>query len=162
MAVKVSWIVRLGFAVPAILLTGCAAHQKLEGFTRVEDYHLRQEERWGGLSADPMAEFERKHLLFGAVTQEQTRQRAGQYYTFFWKGRPEMGPVVVRFDFRRAATGETVHRIDQEVREVRARNKTTVRVIGDEYEARGRVVAWRASLLRDGQELDSRLSYLWE
>lgn len=154
----------LKLALAAFTLAGasCAAQQRVEGFTRVEDYHLREVEKWAGSSVDPMAEFERKHLLFGAVTKEDVRGRVGQYYTFFWKARPGLGPVTLRFDYRRAGTGEEIYHIDQKVVEVRPKNRTKVRVIGDEYRAQGRVVAWRASLWRDGQELDSRRSFLWE
>lgn len=158
----VARVLQMSLAGLILAAASCAAQQRVQGFTRIEDYHLQEVEKWGGSSIDPMAEFERKHLLFGAVTQEDVRGRVGQYYTFIWKARPGPGPVTLRFDFRRTGTGEELHRIEQEVLEVRAKNRTTVRVIGDDYRAQGRVVAWRASLWRDGQELDSRRSFLWE
>jgi hypothetical protein len=35
-------------------------------------------------------------------------------------------------------------------------------VIGDNYFKGGRVLAWQASVLRDGRELASRRSFLWK
>ena len=159
----------LGISVGLVLMTclsgcGTTAPGGKPGiaFYKVNDYHLRDEPGWqdekGG---DPMVPFERKRLLYGAVTEKERQSRSGNYYTFFWTDTPSTDPATIRFEYRQAGSGAKVHRREQEVPRVSARNLIKVKVLGDEYRQNGRVVAWRVSLWRHGENLASTQSFLW-
>ncbi len=155
---------RLGFVAAIFLfLLGCAATPDKLGFTKVKYYHLKEEDnRADSMSIDPMIRFERQHFLHGAVTQQEKHARLGHYYTLFWNGRPGSGPVTLRFEYRQSLTNERVFTFEHTIRDVREHNRTSLHITGDSYHRHGRVVAWQASLWKDGQMLDSTRSFLWK
>lgn len=110
---------------------------------------------------DPAIQFERDHLLYGAVTREETLERFGHYYTIFWKATDRTQPVTVRFEYRQANTGLDVKVQEEEVTDLRRTNLSRFQVVGSEYNTSGRVTAWRVSLMRGKEELASQQSYLW-
>lgn len=112
-------------------------------------------------TVDRAVEFERDHLLYGAVTRADVTERFGHYYTIFWRANDRTQPVKVRFEYRQANTGLEAKVIEEEVTDVRRTNSTKFQVTGNEYNASGRVTAWRVTLLRGREELASQQSYLW-
>ena len=144
------------------LLVSCASTPVMTEITKVKYYHLNEIDR-ESMSIDPMIRFEREHLLYGAVTEADQQQRLGHYYALFWtSAKPMAGPVTIRFDYRQIGTGEKVFHLDQVIPRVRERNTALLRVSGESYRQHGRVVAWRASVWRDGKEIDVMRSFLWK
>ena len=91
--------------------------------------------------------FERKHLLFGAVTANDERDRYGNYYTFYWRTQ-RRADLVLRLEYRQARLGPFV-----QAREVAypgaaaGSHRTDFQVRGDDYQRDGRVSAWRVLLI---------------
>ncbi len=105
--------------------------------------------------------FERSYRLYGALTALDARQRLGNYYTIFWRA-DRRADVTVRFEYRQ----EKLHAFTQ-AREVtypgaKGTNRTVFAIIGDDFANDGRVIAWRESLIVNGQIVAMNRSYLWE
>lgn len=112
---------------------------------------------------DPMVRMEKARRLHGAVSMSERRQRLGQYYTLVWHD-PDgagKGPVEVVFEYQQGATASRVKRMSKSFSASDASGIADFAVIGDDYFTGGKVLAWRASVRRDGRELASRQSYLW-
>ena len=162
MCARIAWLPLFASLSLAWLLGSCASTPTETAITKVKYYHLKDTTP-DSLSVDPMIRFEREHLLHGAVTEADQRNRFGHYYALHWSSaQPKTGPITVRLEYRQIGTGEAVSRIEQVVTDVRERNTTLMRVSGEPYLKHGRVVAWRASILKDGRELDVMRSFLWE
>jgi hypothetical protein len=127
----------------------------------VKHYVLRDEKT--GKSGDPMVRMEKTRRLHGAVSMEERRQRLGQYYTITWRDPDGVGkgPVEVIFEYQQGATASRVKRMTKSFAAGDAGGVADFAVIGDDYFQGGKVLAWRASVTRDGRELASRQSYLW-
>ena len=158
-----TWWLLSAVGLLGYVLVGCASSPPVSGFTKVKYYHLKEED-WASesRSIDPMIRFERNHLLYGAVTEEETEERLGHYYTLFWNGPSRRTPVTVRFQYRQARTGERVFAFDHTVKDVRDKNQTRLSITGAPYHRHGRVVSWQATLLQDGQVIDQTRSFLWK
>lgn len=128
--------------------------------TKAKIYHLQPTERLRG--NDPSINFERGYYLHGAVTLAEQMERAGQYYTFFWKVDDRSQPVTVRFEYRQQKTGFTTKVKEEQVADIGRSNTTRFNVTGAEYQADGPVTSWRVSLLRGKEVLVNSDSYLWK
>lgn len=143
-------------------LSGCSTTgSKASGtvISKVKYYHLQNGKVLD--AADPMIPFEYKHLMHGAVTTSERREREGNYYTVFWKV-DDNAPVTVRMQYRQANTGSTVHTKAVDVSKPKGRNATRFQVTGSEYQENGKVTAWKANLIRGGQSIAGSQSFLWQ
>lgn len=113
-------------------------------------------------TSDPMLSFERRHLLYGAITQEEYYARAGKYYTIFWKAKDRRPGLVVRFEYLQSKTGDKIKVKEVTIDDVERKNSTDIQVIGKEYLEDGNVIAWRVSLVRDGNVVAEEESFLWD
>ncbi len=149
-------------ALTLLALPSCSSTVRGPGgkVTKAKVYNLQPTQRING--SDPAIHFERSYYLHGAVTLAEQMERAGQYYTFFWKVDDRSQPVTVRFEYRQAKTGMTVKKKELEIADVRRGNVTKFSVIGSEYSVDGAVTSWRVSLLRGKEELVHSDSYLWK
>lgn len=127
----------------------------------VKQYQLRDQVRDQG--EEPMVRMEKERRLRGAISMEERRQRLGQYYTLMWqdiKGAGA-GPVEVVFEYRQGASASRIKRLTKRFEPSESSGTVEFSVIGDNYFENGKVLAWRATLLRDGKEIAVRRSYLW-
>ena len=127
----------------------------------VKQFVLRDQER--ETDEDPMVRMEKSRRLHGAVSMTERRQRLGQYYTLVWHD-PEgagKGAVEAVFEYQQGATASRVKRMTKTFPANESSGIAEFAVIGDDYFTGGKVLAWRASVRRDGKELASRQSYLW-
>ncbi len=111
-----------------------------------------------------MVSMEKERRLRGAVSMEERRQRLGQYYTLLWQDAAGAGrgEVEVVFDYQQGGTGSRVKRMSKKFSAADAAGAAEFAVIGDDYFTGGRVLAWKATVLRGGRELAFRQSYLWQ
>jgi hypothetical protein len=113
-------------------------------------------------TADPMIRFERRYLTWGAINSDDYREREGKYFTIFWKTK-DPGAATVRFEYLQGKTGKTVHVKEVTADKVqRGTNKADFRVTGAEFHDKGDVLAWKASILRNGVVVADRKSFLWK
>ena len=91
--------------------------------------------------------FERKRLLFGAVTPNDERDRYGNYFTFNWRTR-RTTTLVFRLEYRQAKLGPFVQAREVAYADLRPGTyRTDFQITGDDYQRDGRVSAWRALLI---------------
>ena len=145
------------------LLALCLANCTGPGNTlSVRQYQLRDQDTRKG--EEPMVRMEKLRRLHGAVSMEERRQRLGQYYTLTWQDHKGVGsgPVEVLFEYRQGGTASLVKRMSELYPAEVAEGVVEFAVVGDNYFDNGKVLAWRASVSRGGEELASRKSYLWD
>ncbi len=149
---------RLLIVLSALSLGACAGRQET---LVVKQFLLRNQTRDN--DSEPMVRMEKERRLRGAVSMAERRQRLGQYYTLLWQDPAGVGqgPVEVVFQYLQGASGSRVKRMTKEFPASAAEGIVEFAVTGDDYFTGGRVLAWRASVLRGGRELASRQSYLW-
>jgi hypothetical protein len=163
MTATVRSLLALGCSILAIFnLASCNTIPAGPGgaITKVKSYKLDPAQRLN--TTNPMISFERQNRLYGTVSRADQMQRAGQYYTIFWKATDRTQPVTLRLEYRQRNTGLTVHKIDSEVTNVRGSNVTEFQVTGDAYTTDGPVTAYRVVLVRGKTELASADSFLWK
>jgi hypothetical protein len=143
-------------------LAACSSVSKGPGgeVSKVKPYHLQPLEILR--TTDPSIHFERMHYLYGAVSLAEKMERAGHYYTIWWKADDASQPVKVRFEYRQKLTGLNVKVKEEDVASVRSgSNSTKFQVTGAEYQTDGPVTAWRVQVLRGKEVLASQQSFLW-
>lgn len=105
--------------------------------------------------------FERRHLLYGAVTPSDVRDRYGNYYTFFWRARRPAN-LTVRLEYRQQKLGGYVQAREVEYPGAKGSHVTRFQITGDDYVEQGRVSAWRVLLIENHQTIVALgQSYLW-
>lgn len=151
-------VLRLLPLIAAAALSSCAS--QATGFTKVKIYRLNPSARIS--SVDPSVTFEQQHHLYGAVSNVDREARRGNYYTFFWNAQDTKQPAQIRFEYLQSATGFKKKQKTVVIDKVRRSNITQIQVTGEEYHMDGKVLAWRATLIQNGQEIGSRQSSLWQ
>ena len=111
-----------------------------------------------------MVRMEKESRLRGAISMEERRQRLGQYYTLIWSDAKGVGsgPVELVFEYRQGGTASQIKRFTKQFPASAASGTADFSVGGDNYVDNGKVLAWRATVLRDGKEIAVRRSYLWD
>ena len=145
--------------VAALGLGACAGPQKS---LTVRQFYLRDQQDLN--NDEPMLRGEKNRLLYGAVSMAERRDRLGQYYTVLWNDADGAGsgPVEVRFDYQQGASGSKIKTRSEKFSSETTSGKSVFSVIGDDYFERGKVITWKASLLRGGRVVSSQHSYLWK
>lgn len=162
LGVTLSRITLLALTCLAFGLVSCASRDSGNGatITKVNPYHITQEHLTRPI-ADRAVSFERDHYMYGAITGSERATRYGDYYTIFWNASERNTPMKVRLEYIKRHPDTNVKVIEQEIPRVKRRNVTKFAINGKDYFDNGPVLAWRASLLRDGQVVDHYDSYLW-
>ena len=105
--------------------------------------------------------FERRHLLYGAITGSDIRDRYGNYFTFFWRARRPAN-LTVRLEYRQQKLGSMVQAREVDYPDAKGSYITRFSVNGDDYLEQGRVSAWRVLLIENHQTIVALgQSYLW-
>lgn len=102
----------------------------------------------GGTDGQESILFERRHLLYGAITASDNRDRYGDYYTFFWRAKRPAN-LTVRLEYRQQKTGGFVQAREVDYPAARGSHSTRFTVNGDDYLEQGRISAWRVLLIED-------------
>jgi hypothetical protein len=104
--------------------------------------------------------FERQYRLFGAVTKLDQHQRFGNYFDFFWRAK-RPADLIARLEYRQEKLHGHVQAQEVPCGHVQGSQKTSFRVVGDDYFDGGRVVAWRCLLTENGRIVAETRSFLW-
>lgn len=112
-------------------------------------------------SEDQNIAFERRRLLYGAVTPSDVRNRYGNYYTFFWRSK-RPAHLTVRLEYRQQKLGAFVQAREVDYPDGSGNHLTRFQVTGDDYAEQGRVTAWRLVVIEDHEKIVAlKQSYLW-
>ena len=146
----------LAVMISALTLWSCAPPQVLE----VRPLHIR--EVGTGDNDDPMIRGEQMRRFHGAVSVGEQGDRLGYTYTVLWQDDSSAGPGELVFEFQQGSTGSRVKRMVHRIPPGETSGRTEFAILGDDYRKGGIVLAWRCRLIRDGREVASRRSYLWQ
>lgn len=167
----------LALILPLFVLCACAGPQvpatKLEAanvlpITLDDRYQFRKqkldffddETQRDVVTQSEAAQFIMAQRRWGALDNLDLRQRAGNYYSFFW--RTNTGEdVTVRLEYRQAGLGNYVMAQERYYPAAKGSYQSNFQVIGDDYLENGRVTAWRALLIVDGKIVGLTQSYIW-
>ncbi len=111
-------------------------------------------------SFDPMINFERTRLNYGALNSYERRARYGHYFMFFWRSKRK-ADLTVRFEYRQQNLGAFVQAKEYVVRDAYGSYKSEFDVIGDQYLEDGKVCGWRVILIENGKIVGLDQSFLW-
>ena len=134
-------------------------------FRKTKTYFLESPEvtgiKAGGTNEELSLSFERRRLLYGAVTGSDTRDRYGNYYIFFWRAlRP--ADLTIRLEYRQQKTGGLIQAREVEYPQAKGSHATRFQINGDDYREQGRVSAWRVLLIENHRVVVALgQSYLW-
>lgn len=105
--------------------------------------------------------FERKRLLFGAITGNDVRSRYGDYFTFFWRTKRQ-ADLTLRLEYRQQNLAAYVQAREVEYPAARGAHRTSISITGDDYLEQGQITAWRLLLIENHRTIVAfSQSYLW-
>jgi hypothetical protein len=105
--------------------------------------------------------FERKRLLYGAITLSDIRDRYGNYFTFYWRSRRRAN-LTIRLEYRQQKLGAFVQAREVDYPNALGSFTTLFEINGDDYLQQGRVSQWRVLLIENHQDIVALgQSYLW-
>lgn len=111
-------------------------------------------------SYDPMINFERQRINFGAINGYERRLRYGHYYKFFWHSKRK-ADLTVRFEYRQQNLGAFVQARELTYKGAIGSQNSAFEVVGDDYRDEGRVSGWRVILIENGKIVGLNQSFLW-
>ncbi|MFZ5805978.1 MAG: hypothetical protein ACOY3I_02045 [Verrucomicrobiota bacterium] len=132
-----------------------------ESFSIAKIYTFINDPKKIKTSKNQALNFERKYFNYGAVTQEQKKNKMGYYYIVSWKNHGPATDLILRFDYRQAKTKDLVHTLEIPYTQVEGFHKATFSISGDAYERFGPVKSWRVSVVRNGAIVAKEQSYIW-
>jgi len=110
--------------------------------------------------AEASLNFEAAYRNFGTVTTLDQRERAGEYFDFFWRARRN-ADVTVRFEYRQEELRSFVQARELHYPSARGNHESEFAILGDDFFDDGRVIAWRCLLIEKGRIVAEKRSYLW-
>ncbi|EDY18993.1 hypothetical protein CfE428DRAFT_3651 [Chthoniobacter flavus Ellin428] len=111
-------------------------------------------------SFDPMINFERTRLNYGALNSYERRSRYGHYFKFFWRSKRK-ADLTVRFEYRQQNLGAFVQAKEYHVKDAKGSYVSEFDVLGDQYIEDGKVAGWRVILIENGKIVGLNQSFLW-
>lgn len=95
---------------------------------------------------------------------EERKKKLGQYYTILWSDpKPtNQGEVELLFQYQQGASGSLIKKMTREFPASDTQGQADFAVIGDDYFIGGKVLTWKATLLRGNREIATQKSYLWQ
>jgi hypothetical protein len=111
--------------------------------------------------AEASISFESRYRLYGTVTALDQRERAGNYFDFFWRAKRD-ADITVRFEYRQELLRSFVQAREIRYPNGRGHHKTEFAIIGNDFLDDGRVTAWRCLLVENGSIVGEKRSYLWK
>lgn len=128
----------------------------------VKQFQLRDQTT--GISDEPLIKMEKDRCLHGAVSMAERREKLGQYYTLLWSDNSDAGDGMVElvFQYQQGASASRIKRMVKSFHATENKGTAEFAVIGSDYFKNGKVLAWKATLLRGKRVLATRQSYLWQ
>jgi hypothetical protein len=111
-------------------------------------------------SFDPMINFERNRINYGAINGYERRSRYGHYFKFFWRANRK-ADLTVRFEYRQQNLGAFVQAKEYSVKDAKGSYMSEFDIVGDQYAEDGKVCGWRLILIENGKIVGLNQSFLW-
>ncbi len=134
-------------------------------FRKTKTYFLESPQvtgiKAGGTNEEQSLVFERRRLLYGAITGSDTRDRYGDYYVFFWRALRQAN-LTLRLEYRQQKAGGFIQAREVDYPDAKGSHVTRINITGDDYREQGRVSAWRVLLIENHRTVAALgQSYLW-
>lgn len=126
----------------------------------VKQFQLRDQKHAEG--DDAMVSMEKSRRLLGAVSMAERKERLGQYYTILWSDPAGPGDVKIVFFYQQGATASKIKKMTKTFAASETQGVAEFSVIGENYFKGGKVLTWKAILMRGNREIAHRQSYLWQ
>ena len=152
--------VKLYFLGEQDLTTGRPTDPGTDGQTPQGNASKNKQKSTGAIQEASIT-FERQYRLFGAVTNVDRHQRFGNYFDFFWRLK-HPADVSVRLEYRQEKLHAHVQAQEVSLGRVAGSQKTSFKVVGDDFFDNGRVLAWRCILIENNRIVAERRSFLWD
>lgn len=167
---------RPGLLLAALLITSCAAPParpvELDSAPVLplaldSDFQFRKVKRFLNQpelfepTRNEMLIFERNRMNYGALSEDERRQRQGTYFDIFWRAK-RSADLTVRFEYRQEKLGNAVRAQEVSYEQAKGTVKTSFAVTGDNYLWDGPVTAWRCLLIENNRIVAFKQSYLWK
>jgi hypothetical protein len=111
-------------------------------------------------SFDPMINFERARINYGAINGYERRARYGQYFKFFWRSKRK-ADLTLRFEYRQQNLGALVQAKELKFKDAKGSFASEFDVIGDAYNEDGKIAGWRVLLIENGKIVALTQSFIW-
>jgi|GEM_PF-714285 len=108
----------------------------------------------------PMA-YEFKYFNYGAITKQDLKNRRGHYFVINWKNAGPSEDLVLRFDYRQERSREKINTLEIPTPSAQGNLRGMFSVRGEAYEKLGKVNSWRVTVLRKGQIVAQKQSFIW-
>lgn len=105
--------------------------------------------------------YEFKYFNYGAITKEEKKNKKGHYFVINWKNEGEAENLILRFDYRQEQSREKLNTLEIPVSAAQGNLRGMFSVRGDAYEKFGKVNSWRISVIRQGQIVAEKKSFIW-
>jgi len=112
-------------------------------------------------TTDVSINFERARINHKVVTNVDRVQRVGNYLTFFWRAT-KRADLTLRLEYQQAKLGNYVMAKEIDYPHFKGSHQSDFAVLGDDYTAAGRILAWRVLLIEGGKIVALSQSYLWD
>jgi hypothetical protein len=131
------------------------------GQTAKKKHTGRGSTRAAAVIAEASINFEPRYRVFGAVTALDQRERAGNYFDFYWRAKRD-ADITARLEYRQELLRAFVQGREIRYPHARGHHRTEFAIVGDDFFDDGRVIAWRCLLIENGHIVAEKKSYLWQ
>jgi hypothetical protein len=110
---------------------------------------------------NPALAFEKRYWSYGAVTEEEKRQKRGHYFVISWKNGGPPADLVTKLEYRQVSSKQTVRRLTLNHPAAKGVNRSAFAITGDAYETYGPIYSWRFTVSRGDTVLAEETSFIW-
>jgi hypothetical protein len=107
-----------------------------------------------------MIYMERHRATWGAIDGEETNQKTGEFFTFFWRSKRQ-ADLTLRFEYRQSNLKNLVQAREIYYPAARGSHESHFNIVGNDYSEDGRVTSWRALLIENQRIVALLQSRAW-
>ena len=112
------------------------------------------------VTRDLAVTMEQHRRTWGAIDSQETLQKTGEYFTFFWRTKRPAN-LTLRFEYRQSNLKNLVQAREIEYPGVRGSHESEFAIVGSDYSEDGRVTSWRAILIENNTIVALLQSRAW-
>ena len=110
---------------------------------------------------NPALAFEKKYWSYGAISEEEKRQKRGHYFVVSWKNGGPPADLVAKLEYRQVNSKQIVRTLTLNHPAAKGGNRSTFGITGDAYQTYGPIYSWRFTVSRGDTVLAEETSFIW-
>jgi hypothetical protein len=95
-----------------------------------------------------MIYMERHRKTWGAIDNNETVDKTGEFFTFFWRAKRQ-ADLTLRFEYRQSNLKNLVQAREIDYPAARGSHESEFDIVGNDFSEDGRVTSWRALLIEN-------------